>query len=146
MRKVRRKVCSSFLLSFLLTLLWNSAHAKTIVLEGSLDSRIAVTQRMSFNVDKRISMLEYRFALPAVFSNRVVHQDLQGLHITFDPEPAKVSDETDAFGNRFKKVVWKGLDRDAGVTITFVTHIRSELSAMESRAAFPLTAVPEAEA
>jgi transglutaminase-like putative cysteine protease len=121
------------------------ADARTVILEGRLDSRIRVTQQTGFSVDKPVSTLQFRFALPAVFSNRAVHQDLKGMDIVFSPEPASVSEESDAYGNRFKKVVWKNLSSDAKVSVTYETHIQSELSAMASSEGFPLKSVPQSE-
>jgi transglutaminase-like putative cysteine protease len=123
---------------------FNPVHAKTIILEGRLESEIGLTQQMGFSVDRReLSKLTFRFALPAVFSNKAVSQNLQGLNIRFDPQPVKVEDEVDTFGNRYKVVTWDNLIRDAQIAVTFQTRIKSELSAMESSAPFPLKSIPE---
>ena len=133
-----------FIISFVLSLLfYNYAFTKTIILEGKLDSRIKVTQQIGFSVDRPLSKLSFRFALPASFSNRGVLQNLQGLDIRFDPQPVKVDDEADSFGNRFKTVTWNNLNKNARVSINFETRIKSELPAMESRATFPLQSIPQ---
>ncbi|MBF0329341.1 MAG: transglutaminase domain-containing protein [Nitrospirae bacterium] len=120
-------------------------YAKTIVLEGNLDSTIAMTQQMGFSVPNPVSKMTFRFALPAEFHNKAVSQSIRNMNIRFSPEPVKVEDETDVYGNRFKKVTWSGLSSDAQVNITFETKIRSELSAMESRVDFPLKSIPDSE-
>jgi transglutaminase-like putative cysteine protease len=122
-------------------LLCDSLYARTVILEGRLQSRILVTQQMGFGINKPMSRLTFRFALPAAFSNRAVSQNTQQLDIRFDPQPVKVDEETDKFGNRFRIVTWNNLDRDARVNITFETNIKSELSAMESAAQFPLSSI-----
>ena len=124
----------------------NFAHAKTVVLEGRLDSRIAVTQQMGFSVDRPVNKFMFRFALPATFLNKVVSQDTKPLEVRFDPEPSKVDDEVDSFGNRFKSVTWNNINRDVRVNINFETHIKSDLTAMESKAGFPLKSIPPGEA
>lgn len=125
-------------LFFLTVALQGRLYAKTIILEGRLDSTINMTQQLGFSVDRPVSKLFFRFAMPAEFSNRAVSQTLNGLSVKFTPEPANVEDEVDVFGNRFKKVTWTNLNRDASVNISFETRIKTELSAMESRTPFPL--------
>lgn len=120
-------------------------YAKTIVLEGKLDSTIAMTQQMGFSVPNPVSKIMFRFALPAEFHNKAVSQSIRNLNVRFSPEPDKVEDETDRYGNRFKKATWSSLSSDARVNITFETKIRSELSAMESRVDFPLKSIPDSE-
>jgi len=136
---------ATFLCLLFFSLLHSPVHAKTIILEGRLDSKIAVTQQMGFSVDKPLSKLTFRFAIPSAFSNRVVNQNLQGLDTKFNPEPAKAEDEIDNFGNHFKVVTWTNLTTDTKVIITFETHIKSELSAMESKASFPMKSIPQSE-
>lgn len=133
----------SFFVLFLL--FYNYAFTKTIILEGRIDSKIKVTQQIGFSVDRPLSKLSFRFALPASFSNRGVSQNLQGLDIRFDPQPVKVDDEVDAFGSRFKTVIWNNLNKDARVSINFEVQIKSELPAMESRTTFPLQSIPQNE-
>ncbi|MBI4839203.1 MAG: transglutaminase domain-containing protein [Nitrospirae bacterium] len=120
-------------------------HAKTVILEGRIDSRITVTQQMSFSVDRGLNKFMFRFALPATFSNKVVSQDTKTPDIRFDPEPARIDDEIDSFGNRFKSVTWNNINRDVRVNISFETYIKSDLTAMESKAAFPLKSIPQGE-
>lgn len=120
-------------------------YSKTIVLEGSLDSSIVIKQQMSFSVQKPLSKLSFKFALPAAFKNRAVSQGIKDFTIGFDPEPEKVEDETDAHGNRFKKAIWNGLNKDARVSISFNTHLAAGLSAMESKTPFPIKSIPQGE-
>ncbi|MFN3740907.1 MAG: hypothetical protein ACK4TF_09610, partial [Thermodesulfovibrionales bacterium] len=80
--------------------------AKTIVLDGSLKSRIRVSQQMGFNVERPLSKLSFRFALPASFSNKFVFQKVSNLDIRFSPEPSELKNEIDQFGNNFKIVTW----------------------------------------
>lgn len=131
-----------WVLSFCL-FLWNEACAKTIVLEGHLRSKVSIAQRITFRVDRPLAKLSFRFALPAVFSNKSVNQDLQGLNIGIDPDPAKVEDETDAYGNCFKKITWNNLNQDVRINITFGARVKAELSDMESRASFPVESIPQ---
>lgn len=125
-------------------LFWSTldVEAKTLLLEGKLDGRINVTQQMNFTISRQLNSLSYRFALPVSFSNRTVNQGLSQLNIRFEPQPAKVEDERDSFGNHYKRVTWNNLSQDSRIIMTYETSIRSELSAMESRAVFPLSSLP----
>ncbi|MCL4537150.1 MAG: transglutaminase-like domain-containing protein [Nitrospirae bacterium] len=133
----------SCLLFFIL--LCSPVYPKTIILEGKLNSKVLVNQQIDFAVDKPLSRLTFKFALPSEFANKSVSQKTQGLNIKFDPQPVKVDDATDEFGNRFKVVTWNNLSRDVRINIAFETNIKSELSAMESKAPFPINPIPKSE-
>ncbi|MEW6214894.1 MAG: transglutaminase-like domain-containing protein [Nitrospirota bacterium] len=133
----------SFTLLLSFTFLLNPVHAKTVILEGKLETKISVTQQIGFSVHRELSKLTFRFALPSAFSNKTVLQNLQRLDINFDPQPIKVEDETDTFGNHYKIVTWNNLNKDSRVSIAFNIHIKSELSAMESKTPFPLKEIPQ---
>jgi transglutaminase-like putative cysteine protease len=135
-----------FLLIFLAAVLPpGSALARTLVLDGSLASRITMSQQMSFSVDRPLERLEFRFALPAEFRNLGVSQALDGLDVAFSPQPESVADETDRFGNRFRKVAWRNLTGDVRVAVTFTGRVKAALSAMESKAPFPVKGIPKGE-
>lgn len=112
--------------------------AKTLILDGTLESRIKTTQRINFDVQQDVRSLTFRFAVPTTFSNKITSQDLSGLDIRFSPEPASVVDDMDKLGNRFKKVKWENLKQNVSVTISYNTVIKAELLAMESASSFPL--------
>lgn len=133
--------CKSLFLTVALLLCSLPVFAKTLMLEGMLDSRIAVKQQMSFSVAGPMNKLSFRFALPARFSNRAVSQEIVGLQTKFYPEPTTVRDDSDKFGNNFRTVTWNGIRSDARVTIEFQAHVRSGISAMESAVPFPLRPV-----
>ena len=126
-------------------LLCSPVYSKTIILEGKLNSKVLVNQQIGFAVDKPLSRLTFKFALPSEFANKSVSQKTQGLNIKFDPQPVKVDDATDEFGNGFKVVTWNNLSRDVRINIAFETNIKSELSAMESKAPFPINPIPKSE-
>ena len=119
-------------------LLASGAAAKTLVLEGSLASRVSLEQRMNFAVTAPVARLTFTFALPADFSNREVRQKVDDLRLSFSPRPASVEDKTDSFGNHFKVVTWRDLTSDASVLVSFQPSLTAELPALTSRAPFPL--------
>ena len=120
-------------------------EAKTLVLDGSMTARIRLSQRITFAASGRKGDFTYRFALPSLSDSRSVKQKVENLSVEYSPQPATVRDETDRFGNRFRKVEWRELSDDARVTITYDVDVRSELAAMHSSAPFPLHGIGDAE-
>lgn len=129
----------------LVLLLISNLHARILILEGDLDGVVHLKQQAEFTADRPVNTLIFRFALPANFSNRGVNQDIKTISMKLDPKPDSVEDETDRFGNRFKKVTWKKLKSDASMNIEFEARVRSSLPAMTSEAVFPLTKLSEKE-
>lgn len=119
--------------------------AKTLVLTGDLSARIRVNQLVTFSVSETKRSLTYRFVLPPRDENASRSQQIDGVRVAYQPEPASVREETDRFGNRFREVTWNNLARDARMTMSYEVLVKSELRDMESRAPFPLTGVPEGE-
>jgi len=124
-----------------------SAHAKTLMLEGKLDSSIAMRQQMEFSVDKgTVQTFTFRFALPADFKSKSVSQTVDNLDLDMNPRPDSSTVEKDRFGNRFQKVVWNNADKDIRINLSYIANVRSELSAMESRTPFPIGTVSGSDA
>lgn len=120
-------------------------EAKTLVLEGGLESSLTLTQQIRFAVERPLSSHTFRFALPASYANKAVTQEARELEIRYAPQPEREEDEVDRFGNRFHKAIWKDLTRDAQITIRYRTKIAVALAAMESKTPFPLPDLPDAE-
>jgi len=115
--------------------------AKTLILDGDLESRIKMSQQISFDVQQGVKTLTFKFALPTEFSNKATSQGVDGLNIKFTPEPVSVVDDIDKFGNRFKKARWENLNQRVNITISFNAHIKAELRSMDSSSPFPLNAI-----
>ena len=115
--------------------------AKTLILDGDLESRIKMSQQISFDVQQGVKTLTFKFALPTEFSNKATSQGVDSLNIKFTPEPVSVVDDIDKFGNRFKKARWENLKQSVNITISFNAHIKAELRSMDSSAGFPLNGI-----
>ncbi|MBI1810409.1 MAG: hypothetical protein HYR78_00450 [Nitrospirae bacterium] len=76
--------------------------AKTLILDGDLESGIKMSQQISFDVQQSVKSLTFKFALPTEFSNKATSQGVDSLNIKFTPEPVSVTDDIDKFGNRIK--------------------------------------------
>jgi transglutaminase-like putative cysteine protease len=120
--------------------------AKTLILDGELESRIKTSQHISFDVRQEVKTLTFKFALPTEFSNKATSQSINGLNIKFTPEPLSVIDDIDKFGNRFKKARWENLRQSVNITISFDASIKAYLHSMDSSAPFPLNGVSNNEA
>lgn len=115
------------------------ASAKTLILEGKLDGSVAMRQAMEFTVNKgTVSSFSFRFALPATFRSRTVNQSIEGLEASLTPRPSSSTVETDRFGNRFQKVTWENVNQDIRVKLDYTATIHTELTALNSKASFPL--------
>ncbi|MDP2279018.1 MAG: transglutaminase-like domain-containing protein [Nitrospirota bacterium] len=120
--------------------------AKTLILDGDLESGIKMSQQISFDVQQNVKSLTFKFALPTEFSNKATSQNIDGLNIKFTPEPVSVVDDIDRFGNRFKKARWENLNQRVNITISFDARIKAELRSMDSSSPFPLNAIPNDDA
>lgn len=132
-------------LSLLIVLFPFNLYGKTLILEGSLNSKIKVTQQMRFDVPEPLENLSFRFALPKDFSNKFVSQSIQNLDIKIEPEPEKFEKITDQYGNHWAVANWRNLTKSVKITITFEASVGSELRAETSVAEFPLKNIHESE-
>jgi hypothetical protein len=131
----------------LVSLLAHDVCAKTLVLEGNLDSSIAMRQHMEFTAHKgRLDTFAFRFALPADFQSRSVNQSIDSFTAAIEPKPSSSTIEKDRFGNRFQMVAWNNLATDVRINLTYTAVIHAQLSAMESRTPFPIGSVAEKDA
>lgn len=144
----RGNVMKQFIfISAVLILATGSANAKTLLLEGRLDSSIAMRQQMEFSVDSgTVKSFSFKFALPADFKSKSVSQTVDSLNLAMNPRPDSSTVEQDRFGNRFQKVVWANTDKDIRINLSYIANVRSELSAMESRTPFPIGKVSGSDA
>ena len=116
-----------------------NTFSKTLMLEGRLDSSIAMRQQMEFSVDQgTVQTFTFRFALPADYQTKSVSQSINALSARFEPQPSSSTVEQDKFGNRFQKVSWNNVNESIRINLGYTANIRSELSAMDSRTPFPI--------
>ncbi|WP_353683664.1 transglutaminase-like domain-containing protein [Thermodesulfovibrio sp. 3907-1M] len=143
MRKIL--IVYKILILFFIVFLCPSAFSKTLILEGSLQSRIKVTQQMRFDVPEPLETLSFKFALPKNFLNKFMSQKIQNLDIKIEPEPEKFETVTDRYENHWGIASWKNLTKSVKVIVTFEAFVGSELKAENSLAEFPLKSIPESE-
>ncbi|GAB4437160.1 MAG: transglutaminase-like domain-containing protein [bacterium] len=121
----------------------HNANAKTLILKGELNTSINVTQRADFEVNKKIDVFKYRFALPSTYNTKISSQKIKRLKVDFSPEPTKVTDIKDKYGNNFKEVYYEKLTGNVTIQINFDVDMETKLTAIESSSVFPLKNIPE---
>lgn len=147
LKKAKETVAAHFIFIYILILMYPaSAFGKTLILDGSLESRIKTTQHINFAVTQPVKTMTFKFAVPSSFSNKGTSQSIRSLDVRFVPQPVSAVDEVDKFGNTFKKVKWENLNQDINITISFISSIKSELRSMESITPFPVANISSADA
>ncbi|MCX7725041.1 MAG: transglutaminase domain-containing protein [Thermodesulfovibrio sp.] len=143
MKKINFLINLIFFISFLY--IPYTAFSKTIIIEGSLQSKVRITQQMYFDVPQPLETLSFRFALPKDFSNKFVSQNIKNLDIKIEPYPEKLERVTDQYGNHWAVASWKNLTSSVKITVNFEASLGSELKAENSTAEFPLKNLPQEE-
>jgi len=142
-----KRVASLLLLLAFVMLSSTVVPAKTLMLEGRLNSSIAMRQQMEFSVDQgTVQTFSFKYALPAEYRTKSVGQTIEGLNTRFSPQPSSSTIEKDRYGNRFQRVTWNNVRESIRISLGYTANVRSELSAMESRTPFPIGRVPASEA
>lgn len=136
-----KRAFTIFLFIFLSAL--SSAFSETLILDGLLNGKMEVRLKTNFHVDRPLTELKYRFALPSEFSNKTVAQRFTGLTVTYDPQPVNIEEETDRFGNHFMNVTWKNIKQGIEVNIAYTTEVKAELPALMSTTPFPIKGLPD---
>jgi transglutaminase-like putative cysteine protease len=121
------------------------AWAKTLVVEGKLDGTVTVKKNVTFTVDQTLSQFTYQFSVPSIYNSAGNVQQLDDFQVSVTPQPTEAKETTDKYGNRSRKLIWRNLQSDARVSISYTTGITATISPRTSRAPFPLKAVPEIE-
>jgi transglutaminase-like putative cysteine protease len=121
------------------------ARAKTLVVEGKLDGTVTVKKNVTFSVDQTLSQFTYQFSVPSIYNSAGNVQRLDDYQVSATPQPTEAKETTDKYGNRSRKLIWRNLQSDAHVSISYTTGITATISPRSSRAPFPLKTVPESE-
>ena len=119
--------------------------AKTLVVEGKLDGTVTVKKNITFTVDQTLNQFTYQFSVPSIYNNSGNVQRLDDFQVAITPKPTESKETTDKFGNRSRKLIWRNLQSDAKITISYTTGITATISPRTSQAPFPLKAVPDGE-
>lgn len=120
-----------------------NATAKTLILTGELSSSINIKQRSDFELNKKVNIFKYRFAMPSDYDTKTSSQKVKRINVSFSPEPTKVTEIKDSFGNTFKEVYYENVNKNISVIIDFDVDVTSTLHPIESTASFPLKDIPE---
>ncbi len=123
----------------------SSVWAKTLVVEGKLDGTVTVKKNITFSVDQTLSQFTYQFSVPSIYNSSGNIQRLDDFQVSAKPQPTEDKETTDQYGNRSRKLVWRKLQGDAQVAISYTTGITATISPRTSLSPFPLQDVPDSE-
>lgn len=117
----------------------SDCRAATLVLEGSVEGAVEVSQERTFAVGAGgLNKLTFRFANPSDFSSPFLKQTISARRVEYSPRPDSVATERDGFGNAFTVVSWTGLRSDASVTERYTVSTEIELGKVTSAGRFPM--------
>ncbi len=139
-------VASFFILILFCMLIFNKlVFGKTLILEGSIKSKIDVTQSMHFDVLQPVEFMQFKFAFPKDFTNKFVAQKIYDLDINIEPKPDKLEKQIDKYGNYWGIATWNNLATSATVQIKYQVSVGSEIKAEKSVSEFPLKNITDDE-
>ncbi|MFA7061968.1 MAG: transglutaminase domain-containing protein, partial [Pedobacter sp.] len=121
------------------------AWGKTLVVEGELSGKVEIRKNVTFAVDNPLDKFSYQIAIPSAYDSGGNLQRLDDFQVTSTPPPTEIKEVTDTFGNRYRKLSWQNLKRDAHTTIYYTTTITASLAPRISSAPFPIHTIPEPE-
>lgn len=132
---VRKIILIPFFLLFLST----QSFAATVIIEGDMNEFVEIEQNQGFTIPSAgLKKLVFRFASPTSFASPTVKQEVKDYRLAYNPKPASVEVETDSFGNKFTKVTWLNINRNAEINGKFAIAMNIGLKELVSAAPFPL--------
>lgn len=137
-----------FIALVFLTCIVTFSGASTLVLEGTIEDEVEVTQERTFSTPAGgLKTLSFRFAAPSSFNGGSVTQGISSHKLDFSPEPESVKAEKDSFGNDYTVVRWVDLKKDAKVRESYTVKLQIGLNGIKSGASFPIPKekIPQAE-
>ena len=139
---VRKIILIPFFLFFLST----QSFAATVIIEGDMNEFVEIEQNQSFTIPSSgLKKLVFRFANPTSFASPTVKQEVKDYSLAYNPKPSSVEAETDSFGNKFTKVTWLNINRNAEINGKFAVAMNISLKELVSAALFPLKEIDQKE-
>ncbi len=133
-----RTFCAAWaLLAVLLCLLPGPALAASLVMDGSMDSRIAYTLTYTVQGADAARMLSLSVVEPKPYATLTTHQDVLGFSLGFDPRPDAQTRSTDKRGNTILTATWNSAPARITLTYTLNAATRTVLQEIRSTAPFP---------
>ncbi len=130
-----KKITLGLLILFILAEL---SYARTLLLDGDLNSKIELNQTITFKPKQNILTLIYRFALPTNYSTPITVQEIENLNVDFSVKPAKIEEQKDKEGNTFKTVYFENISKDIEVKINFLVKKKHTLKVIEFTDEYPV--------
>lgn len=132
----------TWVLCVLIAMHCTQAWADNYLLNGGQESKISyqMTQKVRPSANMRKLILSYVF--PVSFTSPTYQQKIRDFDVRFSVAPSRQTETRDARGNKIVEATWTALPASLTTTIRFSAFNSVNLDPLQTRAPFPLEAVP----
>lgn len=127
-----------FLPCLLLGLGFGTGDARTLVLDGRLDSSFHVKDTAVLGMPAGIEQLSYHLVPPPTVTSKTSKQAVSNYRYTSTPKPSSVEERTDAYGNRFLQLTWEAPGGEVQIVSEYDVKASVEFLPMAMAAPYPL--------
>ena len=124
-------------LAFLALFRASCGHAASLVMDGSMDSRMDYTLAYQVQGAANTRMLSLSVVEPRPYTSPTSGQDVLGFSLRFSPEPDEQTRTTDRRANSVRTVTWNSPHQDITLTYALAASTRTVLHELRSTAPFP---------
>ncbi len=132
---------TSALLSGLFLLWAGPLMAENFTLKGDMDSSIRYELKEQITAGEGIRKMVLSFVVPQSFQSPTYSQEVSDFKLSFRPEPQERTTNMDKRGNRITTATWTTPPSAIDVSLSCTAASRTNLSAIETKAPFPLATV-----
>lgn len=126
-----------------LTILWNGVlWGENYTLKGDMDAAIRYELTEQITAGPGIKKLVLSFVVPRSFQSPTYSQEIADFKIIFKPEPQDQTQTEDKRGNAIVIATWTTPPGVVDVTLSCHVKNRTTFKVLETKAPFPLVAVP----
>ncbi len=138
MRHARAR-CARFVVAALTCALGvSTSAARTLVLDGALQSTFHVTDRAALQMPPGIEQFSYYLVPPPSVTTKTSKQDVSNYRYTAVPKPAKAEEQTDPYGNKTLKLTWLGPSGEVQIVSEYDVQASVDFSPLSLTAPYPL--------
>lgn len=119
------------------------SHAENYLINGGQESKIEYELVQRLEPYGKTKYVQMSFVVPQSFQSPTYNQRIEAFRLDLSPEPTRRDEKTDVRGNRIIELLWNNQDQPVDVSMRFTAHNKTVLRSIESRAKFPLAAVPD---
>ena len=117
-------------------------HAENYLINGGQESTIRYKLVQRVEPADQTKSLTLSYVIPEAFSSPTYQQTIEGFRLDFTPPPSQRKDSRDKRGNPVVTVVWNNPSAPVDAVMQFTARNKTVLSALESKAPFPVSGIP----